>query len=129
MVVRENKIFQLYQDCIANTWPKAIVKNQTILCVKTRGEKIYLTSRVLKHLYDKRTAAIYFLILTHLEKVLSTPDAIYKNKFDKRGNLILVKAIKEILVLVSLEKVKQKHFAVVTAFEIEEKYLNNLVKI
>lgn len=129
MVAKLTKITQLHQDCVGGTLPKEIVINQVILCAKTALGRIYLNSRVLKHLYDKRTAAIYFLILACLEQVLSKPDAYYRNKFDKRGAVILIKEVKNIAILVSLEKIRNKHFEVVTAFEVKEKYLRNLIRI
>lgn len=64
---------------------------------------VYLSTRVMKHAYDKRTARDYDLLIDNLVSLLESPDRIYKNKESKRGLFCFVKDIKNSQCLCSIE--------------------------
>jgi len=122
---------------------KAIVQEKTmLLCNLTKAvmvgcgvdtNKVFVTTRVLKHLYDKRPAVEYSLILDHLHEVVKFPDDVYQNKSGKRGSMGFCKKIGEELLFSSLEKVTLedglKEIYVATAFETDVNYLKNCTLI
>jgi len=67
---------------------------------------VYITSRCLKHLFDKRPAEEFLFILDHLHEVVRYPDKIYQNKSVKRGDLCFVKRIGDSKYLCSTEIIK-----------------------
>lgn len=107
-------ILELHQRHIEGTDEKAVVEDITIvLCNLTfavsRGcsfktFKVYLTSRCLKHLYDKRNAEEFDCILKNLSEIVRYPDHIYENRSSKRGDLCFYKTIDEKNYLCTLEK-------------------------
>lgn len=90
---------------IRNTPEKAIVIDRKIfLCNLTNAvlkgielddsiKGTYITSRCLKHLYDKKPAEEFDFILNHLLEVVKHPDRIYKNLPGKRGSFCFVKRL------------------------------------
>lgn len=87
---------------------------------------VFLASVALKHVYDKRPAQEFDLILQNLVKILTKPDAIYKNKINKRGNFCFCKTISQnkYICLVELVDYRSKfEFQIVTFFRVEDKYL------
>ena len=64
---------------------------------------IYLHSRALKHLYDKRPAEEYDFLLSHFTQLLRRPDWIYKNRDFQRGDVCFATEIQTELYLCSLE--------------------------
>lgn len=132
---------RLHEKYIAGTLPKAIVVDLTVLLcdltIATQSElekhvtidggtqRVYITTRVLKHLYDAKPAEEYDFIICNLNKIIKKPDAVYKNKNPKRGEVILTKRLNGQLYICSLEKLEQG-FMAVTAFRIrKESYLSN----
>ncbi len=92
--------------------------------------KVYLSSRVIKHLYDKRTAQEFEVILKCAHLIVRLPNAIYENKDGKRGDFIFVKQIQGAQYVVILEKQAttsgEIYFSVVTAFRVRKTgYLEN----
>src|SRR5688500_10671863 len=53
--------------------------------------KVYVTTRMLKHLYDKKPAEEYDSIINLAHTITKYPDQIYKNKDSKRGDFAFVK--------------------------------------
>jgi len=125
----------LHQKYIANTPQKVIVQNVTVfLCnltyAVTKGvnlenyHKVYISTRVLKHSYDKRPAFEYDLFINNIHKIIKYPDRIYLDK-DRRGDYCFVKNIKNEECLCVLEK-RGQCMEVVTFYRVtKEKYLNN----
>ncbi|MEK7104316.1 MAG: hypothetical protein AAB842_02865 [Patescibacteria group bacterium] len=68
--------------------------------------KVYVTSRALKHLFDKKPAEEFFFLVDNLHKIVKYPDKIYQNKASKRGGYCLVKRIGGLDYLCSIEVVK-----------------------
>ena len=48
--------------------------------------KVYISTKVMKHLYDKRTAQAYDAILTNIPLLIRHPQDIYLNKKDREGD-------------------------------------------
>lgn len=115
----------------------AIVVNETalagvlpIMIAKIIGmdnRKIYITSRVIKHLYDKKPAEEFDSVLVNMPDIIAHPDYMYKNKSDKRGQFCLMKQIESRQYIASLELVNGisgKEVQLVTAFRVRsEPYL------
>ena len=115
-----------HEKYVKLTFPKQIIVSKSLIFGKMDEDStVYLNTRVMKHLYDKRTAVIYFLLLQNLEYLIFYPDKIYENGLDKRKSLIFVKQIKKELLVVVLEKNQEKRnkIFVITAFKTDEKYL------
>lgn len=88
---------------------------------------VYIGTRVLKHLYDKRPAEEFDFILKNLHKIVMYPDDIYTNKGNKRGSYCFVKNMKESQYLCPIEMDEnKKELFVVTAFRIrKDNYLKD----
>ena len=52
----------------------------SIVGIDLSCNKVYLNTRVLKHLYDKRPAEEFDLMIETLIDVVKYPNKIYKNK-------------------------------------------------
>ncbi|MBN2854582.1 hypothetical protein JXK06_03585 [Patescibacteria group bacterium] len=89
--------------------------------------KVYVNTKALKHLYDKKPAEEFYYIVKNLYKFIKYPDWIYKNRTSKRGEFCLVKEIHDFKYLCSLEFCEDElegKIYVVTAFRIrDEAYL------
>lgn len=81
---------------------------------------VHITTRSLKHLFDKKPAEEFHFILDHLHLLLTYPDRIYQNKSGKRGNLCLVKRIKGHEYFCSMEKVSANEFQIATSFRLRD---------
>jgi len=139
---KTNNLERIHQKTIQYTIPNTLIKQQTlIICILTekianilsvQKQKIYITTKCLKHLYDKKPAAIYDFILLNLKLILKYPTYIYQNKPGKRANICFVKQIKGINFLCALEIVKRKKTKnfVVTVFPLKkEGYLKGCALI
>lgn len=96
---------ELFKKHIENTPEKAMVANRKILlCNLTNAvmegididgsiKSIYITSRCVKHLYDKKPAEEFSFIINHLHEIVKYPNKIYKNLRGKRGDFCFVKKI------------------------------------
>lgn len=127
-------IQQLHKKCVRDTSKDSIVVEISILlctltvAVKTGvnlgSKKVFLKSRVLKHIYDKRTAQEYDFFLKSLYKVVKYPDMIFKNSGSKRGSKLFVKEIEGGLFCIVLEEnVEDDCNYIVTCFKTKESYL------
>lgn len=103
-VIKKSPIAQLFTQYIKNTPEKSIVVNKTLLlchltyAVRRAGNissfKVYVTTRMVKHLYDKKPAEEFDFISGCLHTIVKYPDEIYKNLNSKRGDVCLLKEIK-----------------------------------
>lgn len=135
----ENESLQsLHKKYIRGTSPKAIIMDKKILlCNLTKAVKrgcrfsssgVYVTTKVLKHIYDKKPAELYDFIVQNLPKIVKYPSHIYKNKSAKRGDFCFVKSLKNEKYLCSIEicinpERKQEEIYVATVFRTDDKYL------
>ncbi|MDB4983965.1 MAG: hypothetical protein JWM20_144 [Patescibacteria group bacterium] len=114
-----------------------VVIEEVILCSLTKAvsitigissSKAYLSSRAVKHVYDKRPAQEFDMLIQNLPSIVKYPDCIYKNKNAKRGSFCFVKNIRGILYLCSLEQAElegESVLQVATFFRTTEDYLKN----
>jgi len=118
---------ELHKRYIKNTEKGALVKEvRALLChlgkwvrniLRVTEYKIYIKTRVLKHLYDRRNAQEYDFILENLMTIVKSPDKLYLNKSEKRGEFVFYKNINNRGILCSIQKNEtDDSFDIVTAF-------------
>jgi hypothetical protein len=128
----------LYAQYIKNTEKEAIVQLvSTFLCNLTASVakgidcpciKVYISTRVIKHVYDKRPAEEFDFLLLNVHSVVKFPDRIYKNKSGKRGAYCFVKEIKNKKYLCSIEIITKESTSqceIVTFFRVRDDYLDS----
>lgn len=130
-----SSVQRLYTDHIRGTAAHELVSDVTIvLCTLTGvvmvvcvldSNRVYLTAKALKHLYDKRPAEEFEFLITWLWKTIRFPEQIYANKGEKRGNYLFVRHIKNDHYLCALEVVVDdlngsKSLYVTTAFRLKK---------
>lgn len=103
---------ELVKKYIRGSEKKAIVQLVTVfLCnlksvlvkkVSLPCKRVHINTRVLKHVYDKRTAEEFDFLISNLDNIIKYPDAVYKNKNGKRGEFCLVSKIKNTFARFSL---------------------------
>ena len=132
-------VVSLYKKYVRGTDRKAIVQMVIVLLchltaavakgVGTECTKVYINSRVVKHIYDKRPAQEFDFLISQAEHIVKYPDYIYKNKSGKRGSFCFVKKVNNELWIVSIEIIQQKeiesHCEVVTFFRTNPEYLES----
>lgn len=140
--MKDISIVKLCQLYIQNTEEKQPVFEKTILiCNVTnvvkkvcslKTPKVYINTKILKHLYDKKPAEEFNFIVRNIHAIIKYPTHIYMNKESKRGDYIFTKIIKNKNYLCSVEVIEDclingiiEHANVVaTCFRIrDEKYL------
>jgi len=84
--------------------------------------KVYITSRALKHLFDKKPAEEFFFLIDNLRKIVKYPDKVYENKTSKRGEYCLIKRISNFDYLCSIEVMKSPlaEIQIATAFRLRD---------
>ena len=130
-------LFDLCRHYIRGTAKEAIVANKRImLCILTHSVikgcgfadgSVYISTRMLKHMYDKKPAEEFDFLIDNAHKIIKYPTHVYKNRDGKRGDFCFVKEMGGIKYLCSIEVQKNGHeLEVATAFRIrKENYLNN----
>lgn len=112
-----NTLKEFFQKYIENTAEKAVVADKKFfLCLLTIAvsqgadincaRHVYITTRALKHLYDKKPAEEFLFIIKHLRKMVRYPNKIYRNKKEKRGEFCFVKKMGNSEYLCSIEIIK-----------------------
>lgn len=128
------RLVELHERHIKGTEKGAIVPHRTILlCNLTRATqkalsvktyKVYINTRVLKHLYDTRPAEEYERVIRKMAAIVKYPEKVYQNRDSKRGDLVFTKTIGKEEYLCSLEI--SEEIQVATSFRIRKKtYLDN----
>lgn len=133
-----NKFFEKY---VKGTDYKAnVINRRMFLChltnavcrgigVNKKARKVYVTSRCIKHLFDKKPAEEFLFLIDNLHKVVKYPDKIYKNKPGKRGEHCLVKKMDNVNYLCSIEIISSSEYVqeiqVATVFRLRD---NNYIK-
>ena len=109
---------ELFEKYIKGTSEKAIVASRKILLcnltyavldgvkIEESIKGVYVTSRCLKHLFDRKPAEEFLFLLDNLHKIVRYPDKIYDNREGKRGCFCFVKRIGGFEYLASIEVVK-----------------------
>ena len=85
--------------------------------------RVSISTRVIKHAYDKRTAQEFDFFIRNLKKIIECPDEIYKNKDGKTGDICVTKTFNHGRYICVLEKTTPG-YEVVTFFRIDSKYTN-----
>jgi hypothetical protein len=131
MTVQNKKILQnMHQQYIISTDYKAVVKDkQMLLCCLTnaviqgigyKNSPVYATSRMLKHLYDKRPAEEYDVLIDIIHKIVKFPNIIFENQLGKRGDKIFLKIYKGKKYLCIVEKGVDDNNYIATAFRVRD---------
>jgi hypothetical protein len=133
-------LWKLHEDYIKRTKPEAFVLQAKKCVTKTnrktrkalhcKAKKTYITTRALKHLYDKKPAEEFDFMLDNIISIVRTPDYLYGDTQDRRNRFCLVKHIEEYRYLVAIEIIERntekEEIQIVTAFRVrDEKYLRN----
>ena len=93
--------------------------------------KVYVNTKVVKHIYDKRPAEEFYMIMKHAYFIVRKPDEIYQNNDPKRGHYAFTKRISGDLYFCSIEAVEGEGLQIVTIFRLPkdrqkaENYLKN----
>ncbi len=138
----------LFWEYIKGTRAEAIVTNVTsFLCHLPNGvkvamelpsSKVYVTTRMIKHLYDAKPAEEFHFVVDNLLTLIRCPDEIYLNRGSKRASFCILKKVKGEYYFCPLEIVNHEEelaeeklngLYVVTAFRLrrkqKDKYLRN----
>jgi hypothetical protein len=128
------KVQKLFKKYIKFTDKGAFVENVKVLVGRLPdlgievgiffGGAVFISSKVIKHTYDKRPAQEFDILLKNLRAIIRFPDRLYRNKSGKRGSFCTVKQINETLCFCAIENT-QMGFEMVTFFKIEESYLKD----
>lgn len=129
-------LHRFFEKYVKGTSEKAAVVNRKIfLCnltnavcvgikINKKTKKVYITSRAVKHLFDKKPAEEFLFLIENLHKVVKYPDKIYRNKPGKRGEYCLVKRIGSINYLCSIEIILSgecnQEIQIATAFRLRD---------
>lgn len=102
------RLKQLHNNHIRNTEKEAIVSIAEVsLCNLTNEVRdalgytpegktsVFVNTKILKHLYYKRTAQEYDKLLVNAHTFVKYPDKIFKNKDSKKGDLVFYKKMGE----------------------------------
>ncbi len=133
-------VIQLYKNYVKGTAKKSIVQlvqvhichltNSVIKGLQIPCNKVYLSTRVLKHVYDKRPAEEFDFMMENISNIVKYPNKIYRNKNGKRGSYCFVKQVQNLNCLVSIEAIKNNeenmtHCEIATFFRVDDDYLLN----
>ncbi|MDD4804193.1 MAG: hypothetical protein PHN69_03385 [Candidatus Pacebacteria bacterium] len=128
----------LYERYIKGTEKHSIVQSiNAFLCNLTKSvikgikcpcDKVYVTTRVIKHIYDKRPAEEFEFLIMNIHSVIKYPDFIYKNKSAKRGTYCFIKEIKNNKYFCSVEIIEKDNIEtmeIATFFRVKDDYLKS----
>lgn len=93
--------------------------------------RIYISTRVIKHVYDKRPAEEFDFLIDNLHQIVKYPDRVFKNLDTKKGDYIFTKNLRNDTYLASIEiasdlELTNTHCEVITFFRVQKiSYLNN----
>ena len=138
MAPKKDELDYLYQKHIFSTkWKEKVYETEITIChikplvkkaLNIQASKVTLTSKSLKHIYDKHVFKTslkndFDFILEHLRTVIQNPNLIKLNKKGRRGDYCFLKTIGKTTIVCTLQKVSGRLF-IVTAFLLtDEGYL------
>ncbi len=133
--------FELFEKYVRGTEKQAVVQNLLVLlCSMTSAvqsgsgmkcKRVYISTRVIKHVYDKRAAEEFDFLITNIHLILKYPDRLYKNRDAKKGDFCFVKKLGNALYFASVEVMKDPtgehtHCEVITFFRVQkDSYLSS----
>lgn len=85
------------------------ITNKVKIALEFPTVRIYITTKVLKHMYDKRTAQEFDFITENLPKIIKTPDKIYMNIRGKTGDYCFLKTFNNDFYFCILETKSEKN--------------------
>ncbi|MCA9372250.1 hypothetical protein KC726_05130 [Candidatus Woesebacteria bacterium] len=74
--------------------------------IDIKSNKVYITTRVLKHLYDKKPSIEFYDCIKNLPKIIRYPDTIHANIESKRGDYCFIKKYDSRFYICSLKKAR-----------------------
>ena len=98
---------------------------------KFHSRSIFITTKVLSHIYERRKSFLYNILLPNIEDIVRKPDIIYENN-KKEFGLIIVKQIdkQEILLVLNYVKgLKPRGYYIVTSFIGRQRYIQKLKRL
>jgi phage-Barnase-EndoU-ColicinE5/D-RelE like nuclease3 len=139
-----SQVQSLYRQTIKGSEKDSLVENKIVLICKLSNlirkeidcidePRVYMTSRALKHIYDRKPAEEFHFLVKNIEKIIKFPDQIFLNKPGKRGEFCFVKKIGNDKYICPLEKIQDNisinnpsGIYVATGYRIrKENYLKN----
>lgn len=137
--MNENKLILAHEMYIKNQPDGAVVILEVISvallseivqrALKLASPKVYIKTKNLKHMYEKRPESVYEFLLRNLDKIIHFPDRVYRNPAAKRGEFCFVKQFKNELFLAAIEfnahpETGEEINLIVTAFKIKHRYVS-----
>lgn len=93
---------------VKKTFLLAILTKTVARVISSQNLKVYITTVTLKHLYDKRPAEEFDVIIRCLHQVVRYPKELYENKPGKRGQFCFIKKIRGEKYFCSIERSEEK---------------------
>ena len=138
--MQKETLADFFAEYIKDTQEKANVPDRKLfLCrltmavakginIEESARGVYITSRCLKHLFDKKPAEEFLFILKHLYEIVRYPDKIYLDSREKRGEFCFIKTIGNSEYFCSIEKVRTpvvvSEIQIATVFRLrDDKYI------
>ncbi len=98
-------VLSVVKKHIRSSEKKALVKKLTVLVCNLTNKvragiglttnRVYITTKALKHSYDKRKAEEFDFIINNLVKIVKYPDKVFENKEGKSGDFCFLKKFKK----------------------------------
>jgi hypothetical protein len=138
--MKRNFVWEMHKKYIIGTPEKGMIsdgkarvgKIKKIIAdlLRCQNRRVYVKTRALKHLYDKKPAEEFDFVIDHLARIIANPDFIYHGRDGRRGNFCFVVEIKESQYIAAMELVEiedgRQELQIVTAFRMRhERYLND----
>lgn len=125
-----NPLTNFFHKYIIRRPYKGPVKDFTLLMCDIAGDSeigsVSITTRSLKHLFDKKPAEEFHFLLDYIHLIMIYPDKIYKNKDGKRGSLCFEKRVKGCEYICAIERISPTEFQIATAFRLRDPdYIKN----
>ncbi|MBL8015182.1 MAG: hypothetical protein JNK26_03260 [Candidatus Doudnabacteria bacterium] len=137
---RFSRPITIHNRYVAETAPQVFitVKSFAILALNLyinrklyfRDTVLILSTKTLKHIYDKRPLSDYLVLIKRLRAMISNPDAVYLNKPGRTADLVFTHTYKDQLYLLAIEENKKENeLHLVTAFRRRKKDMKGFTLI
>lgn len=102
--------------------------NEVSTVIAAQTTRIHIRSIALKHIYEKRNAYEYDVLINNISTIIKFPDSLYENDDAKKADFILVKQIDGALYACVIKQnahpeTGQDVAVVITAFKTTARYL------
>lgn len=118
--MKANNLINFFNKYIRGTAYKAYVFESKHFICEIDIFSVYISTRALKHLFDKKPAEEFSFILEHFTQLVIDPDKIYRNKLEKHGDMCFVTKIDNYEYICSLQKISEDELQIVTAFRLRD---------